>query len=106
MISKRGLFEREAQFPDARTALQVWFDVASEVNWVSLDDIRKTFPATDMVGKKLAIFNIKGNHYRLIVRVELRTRRIYIKKFLTHLEYDRKGWLKWLQSTIPPMQDC
>lgn len=96
LISKRILLERAAAFPDARTALQIWIDVVRTANWCSLDDIRQVFPSADMVGKKLVIFNIRGGHYRLIARVEFVARRIYIKEFLTHAEYDRKGWMKWL----------
>jgi len=50
--------------------------------------LSSAFPATDMVAD-LAIFNIRGNHYRLIVRLVFRYRRIYIKEFLTHAEYDK-----------------
>jgi len=95
VISKRGLFERAAKFADARSALQVWFDAAVEAEWSNLEDIRRSFPATDMVGD-LAIFNIRGNHYRLIVRMVFSYKRIYIKEFLTHAEYDKGGWKKWL----------
>jgi mRNA interferase HigB len=44
----------------------------------------------------LAIFTIRGNRYRLIVRMVFRYRRIYIKEFLTHAEYDKGRWKKWL----------
>jgi mRNA interferase HigB len=95
VISKRGLLERAAKYTDAKPALQVWFDTAVEAEWRSLEDVRKSFPATDMVGD-LAIFNIRGNQYRLIVRMVFRYRRIYIKEFLTHAQYDKGGWKKWL----------
>ena len=95
VISKRCLFEKAEQYPDAKAALQTWFDVASMADWGSLTDIRKTYPATDIVGD-LAIFNIRGNHYRLIVRMAFRTKRIYVKEFLTHAEYDKGGWKRWL----------
>ena len=95
VISKRGLFEQAAKYPDARPALQVWFDTARAAKWTGLEDLRKTFPATDMVGD-LAIFNIRGNQYRLIVRMVWRYERIYIKEFLTHAEYDKGRWKKWL----------
>ena len=48
---------------------------ARAAEWDSLEDIRKTYRDTDMVGA-LAIFNIKGNHYRLIVRMAFPYRRI------------------------------
>ena len=90
VISKRGLLERSAKFADAKSALQVWFDTAVEAEWKNIEDVRKSFPATDMVGD-LAIFNIRGNNYRLIVRLVFQYKRIYIKEFLTHAEYDKRG---------------
>jgi len=59
VISKRGLLERAAKFADAKSALQVWFDTAVEAEWRNLEDVRKSFPATDMVGD-LAVFNIRA----------------------------------------------
>ena len=95
IISKRRLFKLAAKFSDAKSALQVWMETARQARWSSLEDIRKSFPSADMVGK-LAIFNVKGNHYRLIVRMEFEGQRIYIKEFLTHAEYDKEAWKKWL----------
>jgi len=95
VISKRGLFQRAARYADARSALQVWFDTAVEAEWKNLEDVRKSFPATDMTGD-LAIFNIRGNRYRLIVRMGFQYRRVYVKEFLTHAEYDKGRWKKWL----------
>ena len=95
VISKRGLFERAAKFADARSALQVWFDTAVEAEWRNIGDVRKSFPATDMTGD-LAIFNIRGNKYRLIVGMVFQYKRIYVKEFLTHAEYDKGRWKKWL----------
>jgi mRNA interferase HigB len=95
VIGRRGLFKRAAKYPDAKSALQVWYDTAVESDWSSLEEVRAAFPATDMVAD-LAIFNIRGNHYRLIVRMVFRYRRAYIKEFLMHAEYDKGRWKKWL----------
>ena len=75
--------------------MQVWFDTAVEAEWKNIEDVRKSFPATDMTDD-LAIFNIRGNNYRLIVRMVFQYQRIYVKEFLTHAEYDKGRWKKWL----------
>src|SRR5713226_1488950 len=79
--STGGVYSSHGQrnIPIAAAALHVWFDTALEAEWRSLEDVRKSFPATDMVGD-LAIFNIRGNNYRLIVRMVFRYKRIYIKE--------------------------
>jgi mRNA interferase HigB len=88
VISKRELFNKSEAFADAKTPLQVWLEIAKQAKWNSLEDIRKALPATDMIGK-LAIFNIKGNTYRLLARIEFDGQRIYVKEFLTHAEYSK-----------------
>ena len=52
-----------------------------------------TYPHADFVDP-FTVFNIKGNTYRLIVKIEYRFARIYIKYFLTHAEYDKGEWKK------------
>jgi mRNA interferase HigB len=95
VISKRVLWLKAARFADAASALRVWLVTAEAAQWSCLQDIRLSFPATDMIGH-LAIFNIKGNRYRLLVRMEFQSGRIYIKEFLPHAEYDKGAWKKWL----------
>jgi mRNA interferase HigB len=95
VISKRGLWLRAAKFADSKIALRIWLETAEFASWSSLQEIRQAFPATDMIGN-IAIFNIKGDRYRLIVRIEFHGQRLYIKEFLTHAEYDKGAWKKWL----------
>ena len=92
VICKRELFGKAAKYADAKNALQYWFKVATAAEWHNLEDIRRDFRATDMVDS-LAIFNIKGTHYRLIVRIAFA---LYIKEFLTHSEYSKGAWKEWL----------
>ena len=47
------------------------------------------FNSVDAVGNDLYVFNIKGNEYRLIVRIIFRVRTIYIKFISSHKEYDK-----------------
>ena len=95
VICKRELFGKAAKYADAKNALRYWFKIATAAEWHNLEDIRRDFPPTDMVDS-LAIFNIKGTHYRLIVRIAFAPRRVYIKELLTHSEYSKGAWKKWL----------
>ncbi len=75
-----------------RTALHVWLITVSAASWTSLDELFRTFPATDLIGK-LAIFNMRGNRYQLIVRMEFAGQRVDVKDFLSHAEL-RQGELE------------
>ena len=76
---------------DLSGPLAVWLKIASEHNWTGLNDIRKTLPSTDEHGGKF-IFNIKGNSYRLIAKINFRSQTLFIEHVLTHAEYDKGGW--------------
>jgi mRNA interferase HigB len=48
-------------------------------------------PATDLIKNSDSrfIFNIKGNHYRLLAVVRFQKQRVYIRGIFTHAEYSK-----------------
>jgi mRNA interferase HigB len=75
------------------SAIGGWHKVARSAAWTSLVDVRKVYPHTDFVDP-YTVFNIKGNAYRLIVKIEYRWQMIFVKRLLPHDEYDRGDWKK------------
>ena len=47
------------------------------------------YPAASIVGTDRAVFRIKGNSYRLVVRINYQKRIVYVRFVGTHAEYDR-----------------
>jgi mRNA interferase HigB len=78
-------------YSDCVGQVDAWCKVAGKETWTSLEDVRRTYRDTDLVGDK-TVFNIKGNRYRLIVHIRYDTGIIYIKQLLTHAEYDKGKW--------------
>ena len=68
--------------------LRIWYKTAELADWKSFADVRRSFPATDLVGDRL-IFNIRGNRYRLVCAVNFEARVVLVKWIGTHAEYDR-----------------
>ena len=91
VISRKKLLEAAQQYSDLFAPLDVWYRVAKKAYWKTLNEVRKTFPSADAVGK-YTVFNIKGNSYRLIVEINYRSQRLFIRHVLTHTEYDRGRW--------------
>ena len=54
-------------------------------------DTRKDFNHADFV-EGLTIFNVKGNHYRLITVINYVTQKVFIRGFFRHVEYSKGGW--------------
>jgi mRNA interferase HigB len=96
VTTKKRLEQFGKKYADARVPLQEWLRVAKAAKWKSIDDVREDFPAADGVpvksGKTATVFNIKGNHYRLITAIHYSTFRVFTMRFMTHAEYGKGTW--------------
>ena len=88
------------RYPEAAKEIRAWAMIVEAMRWHDFREVRQTFNDADLVDG-YAIFNIRGNRYRLVTVVHyaktLRDRKtdghVYIRSFLTHKEYDqRKNW--------------
>jgi mRNA interferase HigB len=73
----------------ARTQYDVWLAIASEAQWKRPDDIKRSHPKVSILKGSRAVFNIKGNNYRLVAAINYRAGVLMIRFFGTHDEYDR-----------------
>jgi mRNA interferase HigB len=96
VISKRGLKQLlKGKSSDVIREALDWYKTASAAKWECLDDVRVQYPDADQVGGVL-IFNIRFNRYRLVVFAVYPKQRLYLKALLTHKEYHREAWKKWV----------
>ena len=90
VIRKRELIDAfAARHTDAQKALQRWVDIVEEADWQSHLSIKSDFPSADYVGNGRYVFNIKGNHYRLVVVVVFVAGLLTVRFIGTHAEYDK-----------------
>jgi mRNA interferase HigB len=73
----------------ATIALLHWHNVVEKADWSCLADIKMQFPSVDYVGDNRYVFNIKGNHYRVITMIHFDIRTVYLRFIGTHAEYDK-----------------
>ena len=91
IVSRRALREFWADHADAEGPLNTWFAIAAKAKWQNFQETRRTYGGADVVGG-YTVFNIKGNAYRLIAKIEYSLQIIFIKCMLTHAEYDKDYW--------------
>jgi mRNA interferase HigB len=91
VISRKMLLDAAERHSDLYAPLDAWYRIAKKAEWRSLDDVRMVLPSADGVGR-FTVFNIKGNAFRLIVEINYKTGRIFIRHVLTHAAYDRGRW--------------
>jgi mRNA interferase HigB len=91
-IIKRGALEQFwREHPDAKAGLESWYAVMRKADWKTPAELRRVYPNADLVGRR-TVFNVAGNKYRLIARVNYQTQRVFDLYILTHTEYDRGAW--------------
>lgn len=91
IISDSRLRAISAKYPNSQPSILSWIKITRFADWQSFIDVRKTFPSADLVGH-LTVFDISGNNYRLITKINYKTRIVYIRGLLTHADYDKGRW--------------
>ncbi len=91
VITRRKLNEFAKAHPAARGPLDGWYKAVSRARFLNLVEIREVFPATDDV-QGLCVFNIGGNKFRLVTKIEYRWQKVFVVAVMTHAEYDRGTW--------------
>jgi mRNA interferase HigB len=89
IIAKRTLRDFWQKHPDCEQQLKSWYLESSKSNWISPKDIKIEYPSASFLQNNRVVFNIKGNTYRLIVRVNYSYGIIWIRFIGTHAQYDK-----------------
>ena len=91
IISISKLKQFYGKYADAKDALLRWNKSTKLAEWENLIEVRQTFNSADQVGQ-LTVFNIKKNKYRLITYIDYKSKKVFIRNFMTHSDYDKNQW--------------
>ena len=91
IVGRKRIREAVARFPRYEGALPRWYRLVKTATFENFASLRSTFPGVDKVGR-FVVFNVAGNHLRIIAAVHFERRRVYIREILTHSEYDEAKW--------------
>ena len=90
VIAKKTLREFWEKHPDAKGPLEAWHAAIKGNHWTSWTELKEQFRRTvDPLGDDRYVFNIKGNDYRLIAKINFSSKVVFVKRICTHAEYDR-----------------
>jgi mRNA interferase HigB len=90
VVNRQVLIAGWTRHADARRPVQAWLAEAECDRWTGPKDIKRRFASASILADNVVIFNIKGNRYRLAVKVHFSSGIVLVKWFGTHAEYDRK----------------
>ncbi len=89
VISRKWLNELARKHPDATPGLDAWFHEAEGADWANPVQVRAQYATASILRNNRFVFNIGGNKYRLVVRINYAYRVVYIRFAGTHSEYDQ-----------------
>ncbi len=89
IIARKTLREFWEHHPTAEQALQAWYQDAQHAAWKTPNDIRQVYATASILPNNRVVFNIRGNHYRLIVAINYAYQIVYIRFIGTHADYDQ-----------------
>lgn len=89
IISRKTLSDYWAKVPETEQALKSWFAEAEKAQWENPAEIKEKYCSASILKNNRVVFNICGNKYRLIVRINYGSKTVFIRFVGTHAEYDK-----------------
>ena len=73
---------------DAEAPLKAWYDDVEKANWRSPHAVKSRYANASVLPDNRVVFNIRGNDYRVVVKIHYNTQFVYIRFIGTHHDYD------------------
>jgi len=89
VIAKKTIKNFWINYSDCEQQLKTWYQEAADSNWKSPADIKRLYPSASILADNRVVFNIKGNTYRIVVRINYDYSIIWIRFIGTHAQYDK-----------------
>ena len=89
VISRRTLREFWKKHPDSEEQLKSWYRETEKAQWKNINELKSEYPNASILKDNKIVFNIKGNSYRLIIKMNFEFQISWILFIGTHAEYDK-----------------
>jgi len=93
LIKRKSIEDFATKNAASRSSFRIWLTLLKNSAWTEPGDINETFSSADLLGdgSNRIVFNIAGNHYRMICKYHFGITRVhlYIKWIGTHAEYTK-----------------
>ena len=89
VIAKRTLKTFWTKHKDCEEQLKTWYKECEEAQWQSPREIKRDYPSASFIEDNRVVFNIKGNKYRIIVKINYHYGILWIRFVGNHSQYDK-----------------
>jgi mRNA interferase HigB len=89
VVGKNHLSDFKQLHSDARSQVDAWLKEVEAAKWISPQDIKKRYSSASFLGENRVVFNLKGNNYRLDIKVSYKHQTVFVVRIGTHAEYSK-----------------
>lgn len=89
IISKKTLKDFWLIHKDAEEQLYSWYKEVKKLHWEHPGDVKGDFAKASILKGGRVVFDICGNKYRLVVKINYERGWIFIRFIGTHTQYDK-----------------
>jgi mRNA interferase HigB len=91
IISRSTLkkFYENPNYGDSKEPCEAWYHEVRIARWSSWMEIKDKYRNASILKNNRVVFNICGNKYRLIVKINYEVQIVFIRFVGTHKEYDK-----------------
>lgn len=89
VLSRRTLKEFWLNNSNSKGVLEAWYKVVKSVEWETPNDLVEMFPRASILPNNRAVFRLMGNELRLVVIIDYKFKKVFIRFIGTHAEYDK-----------------
>ena len=89
LIGKAVLDDFKNKYAEVHSQVNSWQAEIQTAEWSRSIDVKQRYSSASFLKDNQVVLNIKGNKYRLLVKVDYQNKIVLVKKAGTHAEYMR-----------------
>jgi mRNA interferase HigB len=90
LVGREKLKQFSASHTDARDWISGWVAEVEIASWKMPQDVKDRYRIVSFLEQNKVIFNVKGNRYRLEVRIAYKSGVVTVDWIGTHAEYSKR----------------
>ncbi len=89
VISQKKLRDYYNKHKETKSQLEAWYREAINADWNNPQEIKEKYASASIIRDNRVVFNIKGNKYRLVTKINYQMKKVFIRFIGTHKEYTK-----------------
>ena len=69
--------------------LEAWHSEVKRATWQSSAELKRAFATASILNAERVVFNIHGNHFRLVASIDYARQTLFVKWIGNHVAYDK-----------------